>query len=127
VIEDARDRLEHVIGWVAPTQDLNLPFFCKRRGTHLRRWHRLHWSSRMRLSFDYLRANWGQLAAPGAFLLELSRQAKQGRLIAKACGKHHAERQSRTVPCERHRHRRLSRHIEHAGPRHVAPKDRSDV
>jgi hypothetical protein len=26
VIKDARDRREHVIGWVAPTQDLKSPF-----------------------------------------------------------------------------------------------------
>ena len=42
-------------------------------------------------------------------------------------GKHHAERQSGLIPCQRHRHRGLAGHVEHGGRRHVAAQDRRDM
>jgi hypothetical protein len=75
VIKDARDRRKRVIGWVALTQDGILPC-CAESGARNPLSTQGYSSSRIRLSFGYLCANWGQFAAPGPFLLELSRQAK---------------------------------------------------
>src|SRR5689334_13364991 len=58
---------------------------------------------------------------PGRFLLQLSGQAEQGRLVAVAAGEHHPDRQALGVHLDGQRHRGLAgeveRRREREGPR----------